>query len=101
MFIYNVTCKVDHSIAADWLQWMKTEHIPELIATGCFQKAVILQLLDVDEAEGPTYAVQYYAENRAQYNRYIENFAAPMRKKGMEKWGNKTIAFRSVMQVVD
>ena len=101
MFIYNVTVKTDHSISSDWLQWMKEEHIPEIIATGCFTKATILRLLEIDDSEGPTYAVQYFAESKALYNRYIQKYADELRRKAMEKWGDKFIAFRSVMQVVD
>jgi hypothetical protein len=100
MIIYNVTVKADHSIAADWLSWMKEEHIPDIIRTGCFTHATILQLLEVDESDGPTYAVQYHAESKALYNKYISSYADEMRKKAMDKWGNKFIAFRSIMQVV-
>ncbi len=100
MFIYNVTTKIDHSIQLAWLQWIQEEHIPDIINTGCFTKATILHLLEVDDSEGPTYAVQYSAESKALYNRYIEKFAAAMRQKAMDKWGNKFISFRSVMQVI-
>lgn len=101
MFIYNVTAKVDNSITADWLQWMKEEHIPDIIGTGCFTHAVILHLVESDDAEGITYAVQYHTESRALYNRYIDQFAESMRKKATDKWANKFIAFRTVMQVVN
>lgn len=101
MFIYNVTTKVDHSIWEAWLQWIKEEHIPDIIATGCFTRATIMQLLETDDSEGPTYAIQYAAESKAFYNRYIEQFAPVMRQKAFDKWGNKFMAFRSVMQVVD
>lgn len=100
MLIYNVTIKVDHSIADTWLVWLKEEHIPDIIRTGCFTHATVLRLLEVDETEGPTYAVQYHAESNALYNRYVEQFSGNMRKKGVDKWGDKFIAFRSVMEVV-
>ena len=100
MIIYNVTIKVDHSIAAEWLTWLKEEHIPDIIVTSCFTHATILHLLEADDTEGITYAVQYHAESKALYNRYIEKFSEEMRKKGMDRWGNKFIAFRSVMQLV-
>ena len=101
MIIYNVTIKIQESIKQDWLHWLKEEHIPDVISTGCFTHALILQLLEVDDTEGPTYAVQYFAESKGLYNNYIENHAATMRQKGFDKWGDKFIAFRSVMQVVN
>ena len=56
--------------------------------------------MEVDETDGPTYAIQYHAESKALYNRYIDKFSDDMRKKSIDKWGNQFIAFRSVMQVV-
>ncbi|MBK8951144.1 MAG: DUF4286 family protein [Chitinophagaceae bacterium] len=101
MILYNVTTKVDHSIALAWLQWIKKEHLPEVTATGCFLHARILKLTEVDETDGLTYAVQYEAESKALYNRYIEKYADELRRKAIEKWGNKTISFRTVMQVIE
>ena len=99
--VYNVTTQVDRHIAIDWLQWIREEHIPDIIATGCFTHATILRLIEVDETQGPTYAIQYHAESKAFYNRYIEIFAEEMRKKVTDKWGKQVIAFRSVLQVVN
>lgn len=99
--IYNVTIKVNAAIANDWLAWLKEEHIVEVIATGCFTNARIMRLIEIDEADGPTYAIQYFAETRALYDQYIEKHAGLMRQKSFEKWGNKFIAFRSVMEVVN
>jgi hypothetical protein len=100
MILYNVTVKVDHSIQADWLRWMKEEHIPEVMGTGCFLESKFWQLIDVDDADGFTYAVQYVAEDKAAYSRYLELFAPNMRKKGNDKWGDRFIAFRTVMERV-
>ena len=101
MFIYNVTIKIQNPIHKEWLQWLKEEHVPDVLATGCFSKATIVRLLEVDDTEGPTYAIQYLAESKALYNHYIEKFAGTMRQKSFDKWGDKFIAFRSVMQVIN
>lgn len=98
--VYNVTVKVEEQIATAWLSWLREEHIPDIIRTGCFTHATVLRMLEVDDSEGPTYAVQYHAESQALYNRYIQQFADDMRKKALDKWGGGFIAFRSVMQVV-
>jgi hypothetical protein len=100
MFIYNVTIKVKAQIQQEWLAWLQDVHIPEVLETGCFYDATILQLLDVDDTEGPTYAVQYNAESKAAYNQYMEKYAAELRQKSYDKWGDAFIAFRSFMQIV-
>ncbi len=100
MIVYNVTTKVTTAIQQDWLQWIKDEHIPDIINTGCFTYATILQLLETDDSEGPTYTVQYFAESKSLYNIYLEKFVAQMRQKAFDKWGDKFITFRSLMQVI-
>lgn len=101
MFIYNVTIKVSHEIHDNWLNWLKAEHIPEVLATDCFYDATILRLLEIDDTEGPTYAVQYKAESKAAYNLYIDKYASLLRQKSFDKWGDQFIAFRTVMHVVN
>ncbi len=101
MLVYNVTTKLDWSIAELWLQWMLDTHVPEVLSTGCFQKHQLARLLEVDDEEGPTYAIQYFAANRDKYDEYITRYAAGFRNQAIERWGNKFIAFRTVMEVVD
>ena len=100
MIIYNVTTKVSSAIDEEWLRWLQAEHIPEIIATGCFTHANILRLLEIDDSEGPTYAIQYVADTKALYENYLVSFAEILRKKSFDKWGNQFISFRSVMQIV-
>ena len=101
MIVYNVTTKVAPAIAAAWLEWMKEEHIPDLVQTGCFTHAVILRIKDLDDTDGPTYAVQYHAESMAQYNNYIEEYSATLREKVINKWGDQFVSFRTVMEIVN
>ena len=101
MIIYNVTVKVEESVADGWLKWMFEEHLPEIMRTGCFSSYRVVRLLEVDDSEGPTYAVQYNADSKADYNRYVSLYAPQLRQKSFDKWGNRFIAFRSVMQVVE
>jgi hypothetical protein len=98
--IYNVTVKVDQQIADRWLDWLISEHIPEMISTGCFQSYQVVRLLEVDDSEGPTYAIQYRSESKADYNRYLELHANTMRERSLSKWGELVFAFRSIMEVV-
>lgn len=98
MILYNVTVKVNHESAAEWLRWMREEHIPDLMETGLFIEAKVFRLLETDESDGLTYAAQYFCNSMEDYQVYIERHAAAMRAKGLEKFGDKFIAFRTVME---
>lgn len=101
MIIYNITIKIDWSIAEDWVVWMKTSHIPEVIGTGCFENHQFVRLLQVDETDGPTYATQYYAATLTKYDFYLQHHAPALREKVAEKWGAKYVDFRTLMKVID
>ena len=100
MLIYNVTTKVDWSVADSWLKWMQEIHIQEVLNSGCFIQYQLMRLLDIDEADGPTYAAQYYAPSRSSYDEYIENHAAVLQSRAAGKWNDKVISFRTLMEVV-
>lgn len=101
MIIYNVTTHVENAIAAKWLTWLNEVHIPEVMKSNCFTHYKIMRLLEIDDSEGPTYAIQWHAESKADYNRYREIYANKLRQRSINKWGDGFVAFRSVMQVVD
>jgi len=101
MLIYNVTTSVSHAVHESWLQWMLDEHLPEVLGTGCFEKHQLVRLLDVDEADGPTYAIQYYALSLARYNQYQELYGNAFRKKISDRWGNNITSFKTLMEIVN
>jgi hypothetical protein len=101
LLIYNVTTKIDWSIHEAWVKWMKEKHLPEVMESGCFTDLRFVRLLETDETEGPTYAAQFHAATREDYERYISQHAPTLRKDVMDTWGNNFISFRSLMEVVN
>jgi hypothetical protein len=100
MFIYNVTIQVEKQIAPQWLLWLQQEHIPDVLNTGCFTNYQILKLIDTDETDSVTYAVQYFSVSTELIDDYVYTHADVLRKKGFERWGNRYVAFRTIMEVV-
>lgn len=100
MIIYNVTVKVDNEVADLWVNWMKTEHMADLMDTGLFIDCRLCRLLEQDDTEGPTYAAQYFLNSIEEYNKYIGSYAQAMREKGHKAFGGKFAAFRTVMEVI-
>lgn len=100
MIVYNITTNVSWAIHDDWLLWLKQEHIPEMLETKCFYESRVLRLLDVDDEEGPTYAIQLHASSSADYQMFVEKYAASIRRRSNERWSDQIIAFTSVMEVL-
>ncbi|RFM30567.1 DUF4286 family protein [Deminuibacter soli] len=101
MFIYNITTKVDTAIHDAWLQWMLDVHIPEVLGTGCFEKHQLVRIREIDDSDGPTYAIQYYAAGKALYNRYIQQYAPALQLEVRKTWGDSIVSFNSLMEVVN
>ena len=99
--VYNITTKVSQEIAPHWLLWMQEEHNPAILNTGYFTAHQLLQLLDQDDSEGPTYSLQLTAPSRVQYDIYIQQFAPALREEAFRLWGNQLISFRSILEVVN
>lgn len=100
MIAYNITIKLLPQIEKEWVAWQRNEHIPEMLASGCFTDYKLYRLLEQDESDGLTYIIQLFASSIEQYQAYIDKHADSLRKKALDKWGNRFIAFRTVMQVV-
>jgi len=100
MIIYNVTANIDNSIHDQWLKWIK-EHIPEVLATGKFEKATLSKVLVEEEMGGHTYSVQYRSYSREALDAYYREDAEKMRTEGLKLFADKMLAFRTELQIVD
>ena len=101
MIVYNVTVNVEEVIHLDWLNWMKTVHIPEVMSKGIFIKNQIYKVL-ADEGSGShTYAIQYLCESMEAYELYRDNFAPALQEDVKRRYQDKFVAFRTLLEVVD
>lgn len=99
MIIYNVTCSMEKSLAAEWLDWMLAEHIPEVMATGCFLEYRVMKLLTTaPDDTGVNYAIQYTAAAMPDYDRYREIYAPALQQKTRDRFGDQVTAFRSLLE---
>ena len=100
MFIYNVTVNVAEEIHEEWKRWMQLVHMPDVMRTGCFVDSQLLKLLYVED-EGHTYSVQYRFLEMKDIENYQENFASSLQAEHKAKFGDRCIAFRTLLEVVE
>ena len=101
MIIYNVTVNIEDSEELNWLQFMQSQHIPDVMNTKCFVSFSMQRILTRQPGEtGNTYAIQYKCESMSDYNRYQEKFAAELQKDHSKKFAGKFVAFRTLLEEV-
>lgn len=100
MIVYNVTVRIDLNVHDLWIRWMKEEHIPRVMETGCFVDCKVYRILAEDETEGISYAFQYFANSITDYFNYKENFATALQKESLDLFPGKYSAFRTLLKEV-
>ncbi|EAP87842.1 MULTISPECIES: DUF4286 family protein [Croceibacter] len=99
MIIYNVTTNVEESAHNEWIQWMQKEHIPMMLDTKKFSRAIMSRVLVEEEMGGFTYSVQYFTEDKAMLDRYYSEDADRLRNES-KRFAGKFVSFRTEMEVV-
>ncbi len=100
MIFYNVTIKILPDAANDWEKWMKTSHIPDVLATGFFKWARFSRLLSLDTEDGITYSIQYSCNSMKELHNYQAKFSKKLQQEHTERFKDKFVAFRSVMEEI-
>lgn len=100
MIIYNVTCNVESSISKDWQKWMQEVHVPEVMQCGFFISSNMYRVVSSYD-NGETFAIQYQCQSMKDLHHYEINFAKNLRKKHNDRFGDKVVAFRTILEEFD
>lgn len=100
MLLYNVTVGVDKEIEEEWLAWMKSKHIPDVLKTGMFVSSKLYKVLQDSDEGTVSYSVQYFAQSIEHVQQYLEVYAPVLIAEHREKFKDKHVAFRTLLQEV-
>ena len=100
MVLYNVTVSIDAQVHEDWLNWMRTVHIPEVLETGCFIESRISRVHGEEEG-GLTFAITYLSPSQELYDKYQAEFAPALQADHTNKYSGKFAAFRTTLSVIE
>ena len=101
MIIYSVTCSIEPTIEEVWIKWMQEIHIPEVMATNLFLKQTFCEVLtEATGNDNRTFNIQYELENMGLLHLYNTKFAPALKQKTLEKYGDKCVAFRTILRKV-
>lgn len=101
MYIYSTTINIDEKVEQEWLTWMKTKHIPNMLATDKFLSAKMCKVLIKEEMGGITYSVQYTVKNLETLHQYYKEDAEKMNVENITKFKNKLVVFRTELKIIE
>jgi hypothetical protein len=100
MILYNVTVAIDPSVEKEWVKWMRSVHIPDVMATGCFIESRFSKV-QTEEEEGLSYAITYLCEHNELLEKYRNIYAPDLQKDHSEKFNGRFAAFRTLLDVIE
>ena len=100
MILYNITINVTSDIEQDFISWMKSTHIPEVLETGMFVDHRFYRLLHESEDGSINYSIQFFTETIEKMMEYERNHAPALRTKTRERYQDKAVSFRSLLETI-
>ena len=100
MVLYSVTINIEDDVHHEWIQWMRETHVPNVMNTGCFVMHKIMQLVEPKQ-DGNTYSFQYFCESMEMLATYQRDFAPQLQLEVTERYPNKFVAFRTILNVIE
>jgi len=85
MVRYVVIAEVPIPRAAEWYTWMCQQHIPAVLATGCFQRALLWR--EALAGEVAVFLVEYDCLDESAFQRYQEQYAPALRQDHAQRFG--------------
>lgn len=100
MILYNVTVGIDLDVEEEWLQYMKEVHIPKVLATGLFESYKMFKVLNHEDDSSSSYSIQYFSEDLSDVVKYLNDFAPTLAEEHRNRYLNKHVAFRTMLQQI-
>lgn len=96
---YNVTVSIDPSVESDWVTWMQTTHIPDVMKTGHFHRCYLSKVIGNEVGEC-TFSVLYLAKSKNDFEQYIAHHAPRLQQEHTARYEGKFVAFRTNMELL-
>ena len=100
MILYSVTVSIDPIVAEEWLNWMRSVHIPEVMSTQCFTESRISKIL-VDDENDISYSIMYVCPNQDLMDEYTSKYAPLLQKDHSQRYEGRFAAFRTLLNVIE
>lgn len=95
MVIYEITATVEDELVERFENYMRARHVPEIVATGCFERA------EMSRNDDGAYRVRYYSKNREMLENYFSKYADELRRDFIENFPNGVEVERGIWNLLE
>lgn len=100
MLLYNVTVGIDKEIEQEWISWVKTIHIPDVMKVGVFVDYKFYKVLTHDDGGSSSYCIQYFTPTIDQFQQYLDGFAKSLIEEHHLKFKDRHVIFQTLLEEV-
>lgn len=98
MIIFNITVNISYAAEKEWLAYMKSTHIPEIMATNLPIEVKLLRLLTEIENEGSTYTSQFSFRTMEDFLAYQTDYQSNIQEKHHQIFNGQYVSFRTLLE---
>lgn len=95
MLTYEVTVTVESGLSDEFERYMRSKHIPEILATGCFIRIFF------ERADSGAFRTRYVGASRVDLERYLRDHAQAFRGDFAEHFPSGAVAQRENWTLVE
>jgi len=100
MLYYCVTVTISQERHDEWLEWMRSVHIPDVLRTGLLLSSCIYRVLVPAPESGKQYEIRYTCRSMEDYERYQAEYAPKLQAAHAEKFGGHFTATRQLLEAL-
>ncbi|HBB26095.1 MAG TPA: hypothetical protein DCZ59_07490 [Bacteroidetes bacterium] len=100
MIIYQVEVTVPQDLVEQWLDYMTSHHIDDVVNTGLFVSSELVRVVDPSWDEHVVFRVRYSCESHDKLSRYRSEFAPALMADHTRIFGDRVSAVRTVTEKV-
>ena len=101
MLIINTTFHVSESCEEEWIKWVHTEYIPEVIAPGMLVEPRFCKLLIENETGNQSYAIQFEVKDFDTLDAWFKEYGEKIQSSLCDRFQEKVLSFTTVMENIE
>lgn len=97
MYTINISFKIEHPIADEWVAWIMKIFIPGIKESG-FSNCSLSSVIGHDDEFGATYVVQFNIRTEEKLTEYHDKLQHKFHQQLIHKWGERALFFETTLK---